>query len=433
MFCSILIKLNVKNQDMKKTARIITICSGFDAQLLGLKRLKQYAQSIGEDIEVECVAWSEFDPESNRPNEEQPAVVAHKMLHPECADRNLGDMTKIDWLKFKAELMQGRIPIRNEEFANLYTTARNYEEYLDHPTMLSDLGKKVVNWDANIDILTYSTPCLTADMRCLTEEGYKPIIDIKVGEKVLTKGNTWERVAKKFDNGRHETCYVDVLGIANPIHCTYNHKFYVKREEIDEPLFIEAKDLKLGDSLLMVRSLNDVERGANWNLHCHNVYYECYSFLGVRNGDVENVYNMEVENDHSYIVEGVVSKNCQSISNAGLQHGFEPGSGTRSSILWDTLKCIEVMRPKYLLQENVAAIVSEKFLPMFNAWQLAVEKLGYRNYTQLMNAKEYGVPQNRNRLFMLSVRDDLELQYKFPTPFKIEKTLEDVLEKKVGG
>lgn len=93
---------------MNITIRVLTLCSGYDSQLLALKRLKKYAESQGDTMEIECVAWSEFDPESKRNLDLQPAVVAHKMLHPECADRNLGDMTKIDWLKFKAELMGGR-------------------------------------------------------------------------------------------------------------------------------------------------------------------------------------------------------------------------------------------------------------------------------------------------------------------------------------
>lgn len=399
---------------------MIEVCAGYSSQLLALKRLKQYAQSIGEDIDVECVAWSEFDPESNRPNDEQPAVVAHKILHPECADRNLGDMTKIDWLKFKAELMQGRTPLSNEEFTEQYTTAKTYEEYLDTPTMLSDKGKEIMNWDANIDILTYSTPCFVAGTLVMTDKGNVPIERIKVGDMVLTSDG-YRKVTKFFDNGFRNTFktkigyIVDGERFSVKFEATPEHKFRTQRG------WVKLKDLMHIDKIYVLYNINgEVLNGVEASID-----------IIEKTGDFARVYDIEVEDKHEFFAEGVLVHNCQSISNAGLQHGFEPGSGTRSSILWDTLKCIEVMRPKYLLQENVAAIVSEKFLPMFNAWQLAVEKLGYRNYTQLMNAKEYGVPQNRNRLFMLSVRDDLELKYKFPTPFKLDKTLEDVLEKNV--
>jgi Site-specific DNA methylase len=115
-----------------------------------------------------------------------------------------------------------------------------------------------------------------------------------------------------------------------------------------------------------------------------------------------DVYNMEVEEDHSYTANGAIVHNCQSISNAGLQHGFTEGSGTRSSIIWFVREAIKVKKPKYLMLENVAAMVSSKFLPMFNLWQHELEKYGYTNYAQVLNAKDYGVPQNRKRIFMIS-------------------------------
>ena len=119
---------------------------------------------------------------------------------------------------------------------------------------------------------------------------------------------------------------------------------------------------------------------------------------------------------------------CQSISNAGLQHGFKEGSGTRSSIIWSVLDAIRVLKPKYLLMENVSAIVQKKFIKDFNLWQSAVASLGYDNYTEILNAKDYGVAQNRPRVFMISVRRDLGLTYHFPRAFTLEKRLRDYLE-----
>ena len=141
------------------------------------------------------------------------------------------------------------------------------------------------------------------------------------------------------------------------------------------------------------------------------------------------VYNMEVEEEHSYTANGAIVHNCQSISNAGLQHGFTEGSGTRSSIIWFVREAIKVKKPKYLMLENVAAMVSAKFLPMFHLWQHELEKYGYTNYAQVLNAKDYGVPQNRERIFMISKLDNEP--FYFPKPFKLEKRLKDVLEKNV--
>lgn len=122
---------------------------------------------------------------------------------------------------------------------------------------------------------------------------------------------------------------------------------------------------------------------------------------------------------------------CQSISSAGLQHGFREGSGTRSSIIWSVLDAVRVLRPKYLLLENVPAMVSKKFISDFNAWQSAISSLGYDNYTEILNAKDYNIPQNRSRLFMVSVRKDLGERYYFPRGFTLERRLKDVLEPQV--
>lgn len=121
---------------------------------------------------------------------------------------------------------------------------------------------------------------------------------------------------------------------------------------------------------------------------------------------------------------------CQDISNAGLQRGFAAGSGSRSSLLWECCRCIEHKKPKYLLMENVKALVSEKFMKDFSSWAMWLEEQGYRNFWQVINAKDYGVPQNRERVFMVSVMDCTDM-YIFPKPFKLEKRLKDVLEKNV--
>jgi len=128
---------------------------------------------------------------------------------------------------------------------------------------------------------------------------------------------------------------------------------------------------------------------------------------------------------------------CQSISAAGLQHGFAEGSGTRSSIIWNVRDAVKIKRPKYLVLENVKAMVSKKFVPMFNLWQSELERLGYANFAQILNARDFGVPQNRERIFLVSIRmDGLEglagnVRYHFPKPFPLKLRLKDVLEDEV--
>lgn len=117
---------------------------------------------------------------------------------------------------------------------------------------------------------------------------------------------------------------------------------------------------------------------------------------------------------------------CTDISNAGLQKGLAEGSGTRSSLLWECAKAIEIKRPKYLLMENVKALVSDKFMPDFTRWLGWLDSMGYSTFVQVLNAKDYGVPQNRERVFAVSILGDAT--YYFPTPFKLDRRLKDVLE-----
>ena len=124
------------------------------------------------------------------------------------------------------------------------------------------------------------------------------------------------------------------------------------------------------------------------------------------------------------------SSPCQDFSQAGKQAGGTEGSGTRSSLLWECRRAILAKRPKYLLMENVAALVSSKFIRLFNAWQLELESYGYRNFAKVLNAKDYGVPQNRERIFMVSVLDETA-RYEFPDPMPLTIRLKDVLEKEV--
>ena len=220
------------NVSLPKHINVVTLCSGYDSQMIAMGMFREYCKKHGHDFTYDLKAWAEFDPESKKPLEEQPAVKAHNVLFPQYKYRNVGDMTKADW-SFLA----------NED----------------------------------IDLLTYSTP-------------------------------------------------------------------------------------------------------------------------------------------------------CQSISVAGKRAGIKKGSGTRSAVLWSTENAIAVMRPKFLLLENVAALVDKTNFPDFVEWYHTVAKYGYKNYYAILNAKNYGVPQNRARVYMVSVRKDVcGRAYHFPKPFKLQKHIEDVL------
>lgn len=128
---------------------------------------------------------------------------------------------------------------------------------------------------------------------------------------------------------------------------------------------------------------------------------------------------------------------CQDFSVAGLGKGGDKGSGTRSSLMYETLRIVEKLKPKYVIWENVKNLLSAKHKPNFDAYQKAMEDLGYKNFYQVLNAKDFGVPQNRERVFTVSIRREKKMSgmsdpvFQFPDTMPLMKRLKDILDDKV--
>lgn len=120
---------------------------------------------------------------------------------------------------------------------------------------------------------------------------------------------------------------------------------------------------------------------------------------------------------------------CTDISVAGQQQGVIKGQ-TRSGLLYECEKIIEVKRPKYLLMENVKNLVGKKFKEQFDEWLEYLESLGYTNYWKVLNSRDFGVPQNRERVFVLSILGEHD-PYEFHSGFELDIRLKDVLESNI--
>ena len=103
---------------------------------------------------------------------------------------------------------------------------------------------------------------------------------------------------------------------------------------------------------------------------------------------------------------------CQDFSLAGKQAGGDDGSGTRSSLMYETIRIVKKLKPKYVIWENVKNLLSKKHRHNFDAYLETMEQLGYTNYYQVLNAKDYGIPQNRERVFTVSILGNGN--YEFP-------------------
>ena len=303
--------------------RLVSLCSGYDSQAMALEVLARWAEQTGrEPLPWELVAWAEFDPESKAPLDRQPAVVAHKALFADTADRNLGDMTRIDW-----------------------------------PEVIRKYGIKVYN-----DGDKSSNPSTSAN-----REGEGDTSSVRGQQRDVSV----QRPHVDSEDGR-----------------SIEHDIDIRQGQLSD------------DS---VRRANQI----------------------LTNGEIDLL---------------TYSTPCTDISQAGKRAGIAKDSGTRSAVLWYTEEAIRHLRPRILLQENVAALVNQQNSADFKQWRQTVERLGYRSYWAVLNARDYGilealgpVPQNRERLFMVSVRQDLcpGAPYPFPNPMPLTRTIADVLDEDV--
>src|SRR5574344_1284742 len=122
---------------------------------------------------------------------------------------------------------------------------------------------------------------------------------------------------------------------------------------------------------------------------------------------------------------------CQDFSVAGFGRGGDIGSGTRSSLMYETLRIVEKIKPKYVIWENVKNLLSKKNKHNFDAYQESMEKLVYKNYYKVLNAADYGIPQHRERVFTISIRNDRNKRFIFPDIIELKNNLKDLLENNV--
>lgn len=148
-------------------------------------------------------------------------------------------------------------------------------------------------------------------------------------------------------------------------------------------------------------------------------------------GDITKIDAKKLPKDIAAILYGFP---CQDISIAGKQKGLfeEDGTQTRSGLFFEALRIIEETQPRVAIAENVKNLTSKKFAPQLKIVLDSLEAAGYNNYLAVLNLKNFGIPQNRERVIIVSIRKDIDNgQFKFPTGFPLELRLKDVLEEQV--
>lgn len=173
-------------------------------------------------------------------------------------------------------------------------------------------------------------------------------------------------------------------------------------------------------------------KNEKWLRDVYNSIQASHNVGSIINAHIED---FEITDKDKYEYIFTYSFPCTNLSLAGRQEGMERNSGTASSLLWEIERILyeasdKNMLPQVLLCENVPQLHNKKNMPHFEEWLSFLESLGYKTYWQDLNGKDYTVPQNRNRVFAMSILGDYE--YEFPKPVELKKRLKDVLETEVG-
>lgn len=140
-------------------------------------------------------------------------------------------------------------------------------------------------------------------------------------------------------------------------------------------------------------------------------------------GDITKVDENKVP-DHDLLIYGFP---CQDISIIGRQKGFKKGK-TRSGLLYEALRIIQHKKPKYLIMENVKNLIGQRFIEDFKQLLKELSNIGYQNYYEILNTLNFGLPQNRERIFVISIRKDLDQGFRFPMPNEEKPKLKEILE-----
>ena len=157
----------------------------------------------------------------------------------------------------------------------------------------------------------------------------------------------------------------------------------------------------------------------------HGTEFETTDIRDVKGSD------LEIVDTDNYCYMMTYSFPCQDLSVAGKGAGMTKGSGTRSGLLWEVERLLDEVEnlPQVLLMENVPQVHGKKNIEDFEKWIEFLKSKGYSNHWKDLNAKDYGVAQNRNRCFMVSLLGDWD--YEFPQPIPLTKCLKDYLEDNV--
>lgn len=456
----------------KKKLKVVTTFSGIGMQERGIENTNLFDLDVVNTCETDIYAIISY-------------AAIHNNLTPELI-KEYDYPSREEMAKELSEKHIGYDFIKKKEY-DWNKKVKSKKDTLLQTTWLACKLNKNVGDIARVkefpycDLFTFSFPCFIAGTLVLTKEGYKPIEEIKVGEEVFTHKRRWKRVTKVYKNEVHDKLIKITGKPCKSIICTKNHPFYIKRDE--EIQWIEAKDLVLTDNLstpLLSLGLETTISENDLNgkisdfisqsgklthttlkmfldgiLDSRALYNEAENFeldlldysvmtkekmlwssidaIEEVSTEESYVFNLEVEEDNSYIVQNVAVHNCTDLSTAGKQKGMIKGK-TRSGLVYEVIRILGNMKekPRFLLMENVSALLNKKNISAYEDINKQFKQLGYDVKYKVLYASEAGVAQHRDRVFALYYRSDIDMsQFKFPLEFDCNLDLKDILHEEV--
>jgi len=260
----------------------------------------------------------------------------------------------------------------------------------------------------------------------------KPIRLIELFGGYGSQVMTLKRIGANVEHWKMSEWEIDADKSYNSVHNDKDFKNYARgksREQLARKLYKRgiSNDGSTPMPYSKIRKMSLEQLQKTYNSFCQN--QNLGSITNIK-GKQLNIVNT---NKYEYIM--TYSFPCTDLSLSGKQKGMKKGSGTRSGLLWEVERILTELRdegrelPQILFMENVPQVIGAKNIEDFRDWEDFLKSLGYSNHLQILNAKNYGVAQNRERCFMLSFLG--EYNYHFPEPIKLDKRLKDYLEKDV--
>lgn len=301
---------------------------------------------------------------------------------------------------------------------------QTYEKNFDTKVVCKDINLVETKDIPDFDVMLGGFPCLTGDSLVPTKDGYKNLIDIKPGDMVLSRDNKYHEVVRFMDQGI-KTVY-KISGYSfNPIKATGNHKFLVKRKSPGAvPEWLSVNELDKPDETGIPNYRNYYFSNLNEN-----------SYIGFDIGNIEllpnkeNVYDIEVKDSHSFIVNGCITHNCQAFSIAGKKEGFNDSKG-RGELFFQLERIFKEKQPKIIFLENVKNLLSHDNGNTFKVILNAITNAGYHVKYKVLNASKYGnIPQGRERIYIVGFKNKQVFNhFDFPEEIPLTTTLHDIID-----